>query len=152
MALLLNLVGKVITKSSRSFDEPQYFWGRPSATDPAYNAAASTGSNLGPTNQKLLGAVRDRVAAIRAAHPDRQDEPVPVELVTASASGLDPHISPAAAEFQVSRVAKARALSQERVRQLVALHTEGRTLGLLGEARVSVLALNLALDQAAAAQ
>jgi K+-transporting ATPase ATPase C chain len=131
----------------RSFDEPHYFWGRPSATDPAYNAASSTGSNLGPTNQKLLDALRDRVATIRAAHPDQADQLVPVDLVTASASGLDPHISPAAAEFQVLRVAKARAMSQEQVRQLVAAHTEGRTLGLLGEPHVNVLRLNLALDQ-----
>jgi potassium-transporting ATPase KdpC subunit len=126
----------------------RYFWGRPSATSPSpYNAASSTGSNLGPTNPALLEAVRGRVEAIRQAHPD-QSGPVPVELVTASASGLDPHISPAAAEYQSARVAKARGLSVDEVRRLAAAHTEGRTFGLLGEPRVNVLRLNLALDEA----
>jgi K+-transporting ATPase ATPase C chain len=128
------------------FDDPKYFWGRPSATSPTpYNAAASTGSNLGPTNPAQLNAVRDRVEAMRNAHPD-QKGPVPVDLVTASASGLDPHVSPAAAEYQVARVARARGMSEEHVRQFVANHTERRTLGLLGEPRVNVLKLNLALD------
>lgn len=129
------------------FDAPKYFWGRPSATSPiVYNAASSSGSNLGLTNPALLDAVRDRVASIRKAHPD-QTGPVPVELVTASGSGLDPHISPAAAEYQVTRVAKARGMSVEDMRRLVADHTEGRTFGLLGEPRVNVLQLNLALDK-----
>jgi K+-transporting ATPase ATPase C chain len=128
------------------FAGEKYFWGRPSATGPvAYNAAASTGSNLGPTNPALLDAVRNRIAAIRAAHP-YQTGPVPIDLVTGSASGLDPHISPAAADYQISRVAGARALSSEEVQRLVREHTEDRTLGLLGEPRVNVLRLNLALD------
>lgn len=130
------------------FNDPRYFWGRPSATAPVpYNAAASTGSNLGPTNPALIEAVAERVKTIRQAHPD-QDGPVPADLVTASASGLDPHISPAAAEYQVSRVAKARGVDEKEVRTLVAWHTEGRTLGFLGEPRVNVLKLNLALEQA----
>jgi potassium-transporting ATPase KdpC subunit len=127
------------------FDDPKYFWSRPSATTPAYNAASSGGSNLGPTNPDHLKAVKERVEAVRAAHPD-QSGPVPGDLVTTSASGLDPHISPAAAEYQVSRVAKARGLAEERIRQLVVQHMEGRTLGLLGEPRVNVLRLNLAID------
>jgi K+-transporting ATPase ATPase C chain len=128
------------------FDGPRYFWGRPSATEKVpYDAASSSGSNLGPSNPKLLTSVKERIEATRQAHPD-QEGPVPVDLVTASASGLDPHISPAAAEFQIARVAKARGISEDSVRQLVASHTEGRTLGLLGEPRVNVLRLNLALD------
>jgi len=128
------------------FDDPRYFWSRPSPTGPVpYNAAASTGSNLGPTNPAHLDAVKGRVEAIRAAHPD-QSGPVPGDLATTSGSGLDPHISPSAAEYQVSRVAQARSMSIEQVRNLVASHTEGRTLGLLGEPRVNVLQLNLALD------
>jgi K+-transporting ATPase ATPase C chain len=128
------------------FDDPRYFWGRPSTTGPVpYNAAASTGSNLGPTNPAHLDAVKGRVEAVRRAHPD-QSGSVPADLVTTSASGLDPHISPAAAEYQVSRVAQARGVSTDQVRQLIFTHTEGRTLGLLGEPRVNVLQLNLALD------
>jgi K+-transporting ATPase ATPase C chain len=128
------------------FDDPRYFWGRPSATGPVpYNGAASTGSNLGPTNPAHLDGIKGRVDTIRKAHPD-QIGPVPADLVTTSASGLDPHISPAAAEYQVSRVAQARGISSDQVRQLVAAHTEGRTLGVLGEPRVNVLMLNLALD------
>jgi K+-transporting ATPase ATPase C chain len=128
------------------FGDPKYFWGRPSATGPfPYNAAASSGSNLGPTNPALMEAVRGRIAALRAADPGNT-APVPVDLVTASASGLDPHVSPAAAQYQLARVARARGLPQERVRQLVEDHTERRQFTILGEPRVNVLRLNLALD------
>jgi K+-transporting ATPase ATPase C chain len=128
------------------FDDPRYFWGRPSATAPfAYNASASSGSNLGPTNPALTKAVQDRVDALRAADPGNTAR-VPVDLVAASASGLDPHISPAAALYQVRRVARARNLEESEVRTLVERHIEGRQFGFLGEPRVNVLALNLALD------
>jgi potassium-transporting ATPase KdpC subunit len=128
------------------FSGPGYFWSRPSATTPVpYNAAASSGSNLGPTNPALLQAVQARIAALRAADPGNT-APVPVDLVTASASGLDPDISPAAAEYQVERVARARGLTVDVVRALVAEHTEGRQWHLFGEPRVNVLELNLALD------
>ena len=128
------------------FDDPKYFWGRPSATSPfAYNAGASSGSNLSPTNPDLVKAVQGRVEALRAADPGNT-APVPVDLVTASGSGLDPDISGAAALYQAPRVARARGLDPERVRELVARHTQGRSLGVLGEPRVNVLALNLALD------
>jgi potassium-transporting ATPase KdpC subunit len=126
----------------QSFDEPKYFWSRPSAA--GYNGGASTGSNLGPTNPAQLDAVKQRVADLKSAHGD--DAAVPIDLVTASGSGLDPHISPAAAEYQVTRVAKARGISEDQVKILVANHTEGRTFGVLGEPRVNVLLLNLALD------
>jgi K+-transporting ATPase ATPase C chain len=130
------------------FSDPKYFWGRPSATSPqAYNGAASGGSNLGPTNPALMERVKARMAALHAADPG-QKAPVPVDLVTTSGSGLDPHISPAAALYQVERVAVARHLSAERVRALVHRYTEGRQLGILGEPRVNVLVLNLALDGA----
>jgi K+-transporting ATPase ATPase C chain len=130
------------------FSDPKYFWSRPSATSPQpYNGASSSGSNLGPTNKALAEAVADRIRALREADPGNQ-APAPADLVTASASGLDPHISPEAAQFQVSRVAKARGLTEEAVNQLVSLHTEGRTFGVLGEPRVNVLRLNLALDAA----
>lgn len=128
------------------FDEPKYFWSRPSATSPfPYNAAASSGSNLGPTNPALIEAVKGKVAALRAAEPDN-DNPIPVDLVTASGSGLDPHISLTAAAFQVRRVARARGLEEGAVERLVMQHTEGRQFALLGESRVNVLKLNLALD------
>jgi len=130
----------------QNFTSPQYFWGRPSATGPyPNNAAASSGSNQGTLNPALAEAVKARIAALKQADPDNT-QPVPVDLVTTSASGLDPHISPAAAEYQVERVAKARNLTPEQVRQLVAQHTEGRQLWLFGEPRVNVLALNLALE------
>jgi K+-transporting ATPase ATPase C chain len=128
------------------FDDPKYFWGRPSATSPfGYNAASSVGSNLSPTNPDLIKTVQGRVDALRSADPGNT-APVPVDLVTASGSGLDPHISPAAALYQVERVAKARKMSAADVHTLVERHTEGRQLGFLGEPRVNVLALNLALD------
>src|SRR5437867_11172879 len=121
------------------FDDPKYFWGRASATSPfPYNAGASSGSNLGPTNPALTKAVQERVDALRAADPGNT-APVPVDLVTASASGLDPHVSPAAALYQVRRVAKARNLDEAGVRELVERHVGGRELGFLGEARVNVL-------------
>jgi len=128
------------------FADPGYFWGRLSATSPSpYNAAASSGSNLGPLNEALVENARARVDALRQADPDN-GAPVPVDLVTASGSGLDPHISPAAANFQVDRVARARSLPAAIVAELVVEHTEGRQFGILGEPRVNVLALNLALD------
>ncbi|MEI6310603.1 MAG: potassium-transporting ATPase subunit KdpC [bacterium] len=133
------------TLIGQPFTDPRYFWGRPSATVPPYNAAASSGSNLGPTNPILLEAVKARIAAFRAADPDNH-EPIPADLVTASGSGLDPHITPAAAEYQVPRVARLRGISEEAVRALVARFTEGPDLDFLGESRVNVLLLNLALD------
>jgi K+-transporting ATPase ATPase C chain len=132
----------------QSFTEPRYIWGRPSATAPGpNNAAASTGSNLGPSNPALADAVKQRIAALRAADPGNH-APVPVDLVTASGSGLDPEISPAAATFQADRVARARQLPAATVQRLIAENTRGRQFGLLGEPRVNVLALNLALDAA----
>jgi K+-transporting ATPase ATPase C chain len=128
------------------FNSPKYFWGRPSATGPfPDNGAVSSGSNQAATNPNLQSAVRDRIAALRAVDPDNAGA-VPIDLVTASGSGLDPHVSPAAAEFQVARVARERGLEESRVRQLVSAATEGRTFGFLGEPRVNVLELNLALD------
>jgi len=130
------------------FSDPKYFWSRASGTSPqAYNGAASSGTNQGPTNPALKEAVEGRVKALRDAGGDAA-RPVPVDLVTASGSGLDPHISPAAAEYQVARVAKVRNLPEDKVRALVARYTEGRQLGVLGEPRVNVLELNLALDAA----
>jgi K+-transporting ATPase ATPase C chain len=141
--------GKAVGSSliGRQFDDPKYFWGRPSSTTPyPYNAASSSGSNLGQGNPALLEAVRMRVSRLRAADPGN-DAPVPVDLVTASGSGLDPHISPAAAEYQVHRIAKSRGLSETKVRALVVAYIERRSFGILGEPRVNVLALNRALDE-----
>jgi K+-transporting ATPase ATPase C chain len=130
----------------QSFASPGYFWGRPSATTPQpYNGTASNASNLGPLNPALTEAVTARVAALRAADPDNHAA-VPIDLVTASASGLDPEESVAAARYQAARVARARGLPQAHVQALIAAHTEGRLLGVLGEPRVNVLELNLALD------
>ncbi len=126
------------------FSDPRYFWGRLSATE--YDAAASSGSNYGPTNPALLEAIQARIEALRAVDPDNE-EPIPVDLVTASGSGLDPHISIAAAQYQVPRVARYRDLSEDEVSALVDRFTEGRQFGILGEPRVNVLKLNLALDQ-----
>lgn len=132
----------------QSFDEPRYFWGRLSATGPTvYNGAASSGSNLGPANPALLKAVGDRIEALRSADPESRG-PVPVDLVTASASGLDPEISPAAADFQLKRVARARGWPESAVERLIRENTRPRFLGLLGEPGVNVLALNNAMDRA----
>jgi len=129
------------------FDDPKYFWSRPSATSPQpYNAAASSGSNQGPRNPALVEAVTSRIKALQDADADNK-APVPVDLVTASGSGLDPDISVAAAKYQVHRVAKARGLPEDRVRALVGENTAGRMFGVLGEPRVNVLMLNLALDK-----
>ena len=128
------------------FDDPKYFWSRPSATGPfPYNAAASSGSNLGPTNETLLKSVHDRVDALHKADPDNK-EAIPVDLVTASASGLDPHISPAAALYQVQRVARARGVAEGALKEMIERHTQARLFGLLGEPAVNVLELNLELD------
>jgi K+-transporting ATPase ATPase C chain len=135
------------TLIGQNFSDPAHFWGRPSATAPMpYNAAASGGANLGPTNPALVDAVKARVEALRAADPGHS-VPVPVDLVTSSASGLDPHISPAAAHYQAPRVARLRQLPLEVVERLVDAHTEAPPWRLLGEPRVNVLALNLALDE-----
>lgn len=131
----------------QSFADPGHFWGRPSATQPSpYNAASSSGSNVGPTNRALKDSVRARVKALQAADPGNR-QPTPADLVTASASGLDPHISPAAARYQVSRVARERHLRETEVMALVNACTEGRQFGFLGEPGVNVLRLNLALDK-----
>lgn len=131
----------------QAFTDPKYFWSRPSATGPvAYNGAASSGSNLGPSNPALQEAVQARVDALHAADPNNS-APIPVDLVTASGSGLDPHISVAAARYQAPRVARARGMDENRVRDLIAQHTTPRVLGLLGEPGVNVLELNLALDK-----
>lgn len=148
--------GSIIMKSGKpagsaligqQFEGPQYFWGRLSATGPyPYNGAASSGSNLGPNNPNLMNAAESRIKALREADPGNTAR-IPVDLVTASGSGLDPHISLAAAEYQVRRVAKARGLDEAAVRTLVAQHRQGRRLGVLGEPVVNVLELNLALDE-----
>ncbi|PLQ01962.1 potassium-transporting ATPase subunit KdpC [Cupriavidus pauculus] len=142
--------GKVVGSEliGQPFSDAKYFWGRLSATAPMpYNGAASVGSNLGPTNPALTDAARARIDALRAADPDNH-APVPVDLVTASGSGLDPHISPAAAAYQAARVARVRGIAQQKVDALIAVNTEGPGLGVLGEPGVNVLKLNLALDAA----
>ena len=147
---LIRRGGEVVGSAlvGQAFSDPGHFWGRPSATSPfPYDAAASSGSNLGPTNPALLKAVRERVAALRAADPG-EDGPIPPDLVEASGSGLDPDVSPAAALYQVPRVARARGLPVATVRALVLGRVEGRWLGVFGEPRVNVLELNLALDSA----
>ncbi|MGA2398963.1 MAG: potassium-transporting ATPase subunit KdpC [Steroidobacteraceae bacterium] len=146
---LLYQDGKLVgsTLIGQSFSDPKHFWGRPSATTPQpYNGVGSTGSNLGPLNPALVKQVDDNVKALRAADPDNR-RPVPVDLVTASASGLDPHITPAAAYYQAARVARARNLPVEQVNALIAAHEESLVLGVLGERRINVLELNLALDR-----
>ena len=145
---LIQRDGKLIgsTLIGQSFADPKYFWGRPSATTPQpYNGTASTGSNLGPLNPALIDAVKANAKALRDADPDNQQR-IPVELVTASASGLDPEISPAAAHYQAGRVARARGMSPAQVEALIAAHQQGRLLGFIGEPRINVLDLNLALD------
>jgi potassium-transporting ATPase KdpC subunit len=146
---LLQENGKLVGSRliGQQFDAPQYFWGRLSATSPMpYNALASGGSNLGPTNPALLDEVKGRLDALKAAGTD-MSKPVPVDLVTSSGSGLDPEISPAAAAYQIERVAKARQLAPNDVQALVDRYTSGRQFGILGEPRVNVLKLNLALDE-----
>lgn len=139
----------------QSFDAPEYFWGRLSATSPApYTAfnkeklTGSSGSNLGPLNPALIANAKARIEALKAADPDN-DGPIPVDLITSSASGLDPHISPAAARYQAARVARARNISESQIEELIAANIEGRTFGVLGEPRMNVLKLNLALDRLA---
>ena len=148
--------GSIIVKNGKAvgsgligqqFDDPKYFWGRPSATGPyPYNGAASSGSNLGPNNPDLTSGVEARIKALREAEPGNTAR-IPVDLVTASGSGLDPHISLAAAEYQVKRVAKVRGIEDTRLRDIVAKNTRGRWLGLIGEPVINVLDLNLALDE-----
>lgn len=145
---LITQNGQVVGSAliGQQFDDPKYFWGRLSATgDHPYNASASGGSNFGPTNPALHKQVDDRIAALKAADPDNT-MPVPVDLVTASGSGLDPHISIAAARYQANRVSRLRGIQLQQVMDLIYQHTEGRTLGFLGEPRVNVLELNLAID------
>lgn len=151
---LVDRDGKVIGSAliGQQFDDPRYFWGRPSATGPVpYNSGSSGGSNQAATNPALAQAVQERIARLKAADPENA-APIPIDLVTASASGLDPHISPAAAEWQVRRVAKARRIGEDAVRALTERSTEGPTLGFLGQRRVNVLRLNLALDAGASSK
>lgn len=148
---LIEQDGKIVGSAfiGQPFSDPKHFWGRPSATGPVpYNAAASSGSNLGPLNPALEEAVKARIDALKAADPaNTNTAPIPVDLVTASASGLDPHISPAAARWQAPRIARLHGLSEAEVVKLIDANTDGRQLGLLGEPRVKVLTLNLALDR-----
>jgi K+-transporting ATPase ATPase C chain len=146
---LIVIDGKAVGSGliGQPFDNPKYFWGRPSATSPMpYNAGASSGSNQGPRNPALADAVKDRIKALRDADPGNKAA-VPVDLVTASGSGVDPDISVAAANYQLPRVAKARAMPEDKVRALVDANTTGRTFGILGEPRVNVLKLNIAIDR-----
>lgn len=148
---LIRRDGKVVGSAlvGQPFSDPKHFWSRPSATGPVpYNAGASSGSNQGPLNPALEEAVKARIDALKAADPT-QTAPIPVDLVTASGSGLDPHISPAAARWQAPRIARVRGLAEAKVAKLIDDHTEGRQLGFLGEPRVNVLMLNLALDRLA---
>jgi K+-transporting ATPase ATPase C chain len=150
-SLILDQVGRKAGSAliGQPFSNPKYFWGRPSATAPfPYNASASGGSNLGPTNPALIDAIKARIQALKAADPGNK-APIPVDLVTASGSGLDPHISPAAAAYQIQRVAKARNMAIDELHLLVDANTEPRQWLLFGEPRVNVLKLNLALDQSA---
>ena len=146
-SLIVSSEGKILgsTLIGQNFDDPKYFWGRISATSPTYNASASSGSNLGPSNPALLDEVKGRITALKAADPNNSD-PIPVDLVTSSGSGLDPHISLAAAKYQLARVARVRGLEQNAVQQIIDQSTQGRFLGLLGEPVVNVLQANLALD------
>jgi potassium-transporting ATPase KdpC subunit len=147
-SLIVNRDGKITGSSliGQNFDVPQYFWGRISATSPVYNASSSSGSNLGPTNPALLDEVKGRITALKSADPNN-NAPIPVDLVTSSGSGLDPHISLAAAQYQLARVARARGLTESEVQHIVDRYTQGRFWGLLGEPVVNVLQVNLALDQ-----
>ena len=138
-----NVVGSQLI--GQYFDDPKYFWGRPSATSPAYNASASVGSDLGPTNKALIEAVQSRVKTLRDADPNNTS-PIPADLVTASASGLDPHISQESAKYQIPRIARVRGLPEEKLLQLVHASTESRLWGIFGQPRVNVLKLNLRLD------
>ncbi len=150
-SLLKNPQGQLIGSEliGQSFSDPHYFWGRPSATGPyPYNAAASSGSNLGPTNPALSAAISARIQALNAVDPDNRLA-IPVDLITASGSGLDPHISLASAEYQINRIAKIRKLDEEILRELVDAYTEDRQWLVFGEPRINVLKLNLALDQQA---
>lgn len=146
-SLIYSKEGKVVGSSliGQNFDDPKYFWGRLSATTPAYNASSSSGSNLGPSNPALVDAVKSRIAALQTADPDNK-RPIPVDLVTASGSGLDPHLSLAGAYYQLPRVARVRKLSEENTKQIIDQNTSGRFLGLIGEPVVNVLQVNLALD------
>lgn len=149
-SLIKNQQGQLIGSEliGQTFSEPKYFWSRPSSTGPySYNAAASSGSNLGPTNPALVGVVTARIQALKDADPGNQ-APIPVDLITASGSGLDPHISIAAAEYQIKRIAKVRKLNETKLRELINVHTEDRQWLVFGEPRINVLKLNLALDQA----
>ncbi|MDE1920233.1 MAG: potassium-transporting ATPase subunit KdpC [Candidatus Omnitrophica bacterium] len=146
-SLIYSSNGKILgsTLIGQDFSDPKYFWGRISATSPAYNASASTGSNLGPTNPAFLDEVKTRIAALKAADPGNL-APIPVDLVTSSGSGLDPDISLVAARYQLARVARVRGMSKTQVRQIVNRYTQGRFLDLLGEPVVNVLQVNIALD------
>jgi K+-transporting ATPase ATPase C chain len=146
-SLILSSSGKVVGSLliGQNFDDPKYFWGRISATSPTYNASASSGSNLGPSNPALLDEVKARITALKAADP-KNNTLIPVDLVTSSGSGLDPHISLAAANYQLARVARVRGLTEGSVQQIIDQNTQGRFLGILGEPVVNVLQVNLALD------